>query len=276
MPSSWIRARISEVANLDIQMPYKVRNENPVGDLVELKSRVSQDAEAGVHSDLEVELRVHPYEFEDSLGTISICFTQATLALELVGLEVVPNTKFGQPLVGQTMREIERETTSGTTTDTSKEAKGAVGTKASALDAGGNLELSGATSSKQANSQTVKETEKVQTKHMPVRAVGGNKWTIASSDGSLDGVYLDYHRLCSLTPVWGGNRQAVTAELLVKQKHMRSTLEKREGVVNAIFQTVNQKRIAGILVAKSIHTETTSAPYSGVLCLARSEASDEE
>lgn len=256
-------------------MAYKVKNENPIGDLVELKSSVSQEDE-GVTCDLKVELRIHPYEFEDHLGTISICFSQATLALETVGLDVVPNTKFGQPVVGQTTREIDRETTTGTATDTSKEGKAALAGKASALGTGGSLELSGGTSSKQANSRTVKESEKLLSTHVPVRAVGGDKWTITSADGNLDGVYLDFDRLCSVTPVWGGNRQTLTTELLVKQKHMRSTLEKRDGMVNAIIQTVNQKRIASILLAKSIHTETTSAPYAGVLCLARSEASDEE
>jgi hypothetical protein len=111
---------------------------------------------------------------------------------------------------------------------------------------------------------------------MPVRAVGSDKWTITSENGVLDAVFLNYDRLCSLTPVWGGNRQAVISHLLVKQKHMRSAVEPRAGVVNAIFKTLNQVRIANILAAKSIHGEITSSPYAGVICLAKSEASDEE
>ena len=257
-------------------MAFKVSNENPVRDLVELKTKISEDDGDRALTHVEVELRIHPHEIEDVMGTLWVGFTQATLALEIVGLEVAPNSKFGQPLAGPTKREVTRETTSGATNDTSTEGKGGVAAKLSALDPSVSFDLSGGASDKRSASHSLKETETVSTTHIPVRAVGSDKWTITSETGILDAVYLNFDRLCSLTPVWGGNRQAMTSHLLVKQKHMRSSLEPRDGMVNAIIQTLNQKRIANILTAKSIHGEITSAPYAGVLCLARSEASDEE
>ena len=257
-------------------MPFIARNENPVADLVELRTRITQEDSDGVCSHVEIELRVHPHEIEDTLGTISVCFTQATLALEIVGLEVVPSSKFGQPVVGVNRREIARETSSGTTNDTTKEGKAGVGIKLSTLNSSADIDVSDSALEKQTTSHSVKETENVTGIHMPVRAVGADKWTIMDESGILDGLYLNYDKLCSVTPIWSGNRQAITVHLLVKQKHMRSSLEAREGVINAIFQTVNQKRIANILAAKSIHSEITSTPYSGLVCLARSEVVDEE
>lgn len=268
----WIRSNYGALS----QVTFTVRNHSPVGDLAEIKSRITQEEADSVCSHVEIELRIHPHEIEDALGTIFVCFTQATLALEIVGLEVAPNSKFGQPVVGPTTREIARETTSGTAKDTSKEGKGAVGANLAPLNQSASLNASGGASEKSTTSHSVKETESVVATHMPVRAVGGDKWTITSEDGILDGVYLNYDRLCSVTPIWGGNRQAVSSHLLVKQKHMRSSLEPRGGVVNSIFQTVNQKRLANILTAKSIHAEITSSPYSGMICLARSEAADDE
>ncbi|MCZ4345499.1 hypothetical protein [Devosia neptuniae] len=247
-----------------------------MSDLVELKTRITHDEDDNVASHVEIELRIHPHEIEDALGTILVCFTQATLALEINGVEVAPNSKFGQPVASPTKREVTRETTTAAAKDTSTEGKATVGGKLSVMDQSASLEASAGASQKRSASQSVKETETVSTTHIPVRAVGSDKWTITSENGVLDAVYLDYDRLCSLSPVWGGNRQTVTTYLLVKQKHMRAALEPRDGVVNAIFQTVNQMRIANILAAKSIHSEASSSPYSGVICLAKSEATDEE
>ena len=255
-------------------MAFRVTNENPLPDLVELKTKLAGGDGADLATDVRVELRIHPHEIDDHWWSVRVCFTQATLSLEVVGLEITEKSKFGQPVVPNATREISRE--SNATDAQEKTFEGKLAAKASLQDlAGIGGEASLGMTKKASSSSSVKDVEKITIANTFVRAIGNDNWSIKAED-ILDGVYLDYDSLCSVTPSWGGNRQGITTRLLVKQKHIRSSLVPAEGLVAGAIQTINQKRIAAILLAKSLHDETSTAQYSGVICLARSEASDED
>ena len=123
---------------------------------------------------------------------------------------------------------------------------------------------------------TLKESQNVALTYQPVRAVGNDNWVVQADTGKvLDGVYMDYDTLCCVRPGWGQNQMSAAMSVYAKQKHIKPMgTEKR--VLFGRFETTNQKRIATILVSKCLHERTTDAPFQGAVCLASSEAADEE
>ncbi|WP_434725361.1 hypothetical protein [Mesorhizobium sp. RIZ17] len=102
-----------------------------------------------------------------------------------------------------------------------------------------------------------------------VKAIGNDNWKITGAP--LDGVYIDHEPLCEVTPVAGRNRLGVEAELVVKQKHIKTELT----AGGVWFSSVNQKKIAKVLIAKSLHAAGSDQPFDGKFVFGKSQSFDE-
>ncbi|MCZ7448139.1 hypothetical protein [Rhizobium rhizogenes] len=78
-------------------MTLRATDTNPFPGLSEVKTSL---VDAGSHSyELLTELRIHPTEVEGEKHTVSVEVLEATITLELEGLDIVPQSKRGQPVV---------------------------------------------------------------------------------------------------------------------------------------------------------------------------------
>ncbi|MBS3850499.1 hypothetical protein KD146_17505 [Devosia sp. BSSL-BM10] len=257
-------------------MAFRVKNYNPLPDLAELTTVVPAEDDTATSHQLNVELRIHPHEIEDEVGTVMVSFTEATLSLELSGLSVVPKSKLGQPLVTPNVRKITRERVITAAVDETKEGRVALGATLNAVTPEGSAELSRGSSTNVAQSTTVTDSEDITSSHIPVKAIGNDNWLIrADGGGPLDGVFLEYDTLCEVTATWGQNHLSMTSSLYVRQRHAKFDFTPKPGLFSGL-KSLNQRRLMEILISKSLHNAISEAPFSGSICLAESEASDEE
>jgi hypothetical protein len=108
-------------------VPIVSRSENQFPDLVEVTAALASTEEAAGYYELSVELRVHPCEIEEEIGRISVEIFEATLSLDIGGVNIVPKTRFGQPVLAAVIhRDVQLEETTNISTDneSSKALKG--------------------------------------------------------------------------------------------------------------------------------------------------------
>jgi hypothetical protein len=249
---------------------FKSDHDNPLPDLVELKTKVSpKEGDDHAHN-LLVELRVHPFEIEESIGTITVEISEAVLSVQFTGLEVVPRTKLGNPVMATKVRqEVQRERSVTQTADTEKTRSASASGGASLTGIDGKVEGSRRSTEKAGQSVGEKTTSTDVIERHQVKAIGNDNWKITGAP--LDGVYIDHEPLCEVTPVAGKNRVGVEAELVVKQKHVKADLT----AGGAWFSSVNQKKIAKVLIAKSLHAAGSDKPFEGKFVFGKSQSFDE-
>jgi hypothetical protein len=252
---------------------FKAEHDNPLPDLVELKTKISPKEDGDNSHELLVELRIHPFEIEESIGTIAVEISEAVLSVQFAGLEVVPRTKLGNPVMAPKVRqEVQRERSVTQTAENEK-------TRSASASAGGSLtgaelKVEGRRSSSEKSGQSANEkttSTDVIERHQ-VKAVGNDNWKITGAP--LDGVYVDHEPLCEVTPVAGKNRHGVEAQLVVKQKHVKAELIASTSWFSSI-QSINQKKIAKVLIAKSLHAAGSDQPFDGKFVFGKSQSFDE-
>jgi hypothetical protein len=256
------------------------RNENPFPDLVEVKAALLVNDELEVSCDLSVELRVHPCEIEEEIGIISLEISEATLSLDISGANILPKTKLGQPVLSPIVRrEIQLEETTNLSQN-NEMARAFTGSGSVALSilghkTQGNAEAKREAREKSSSDATFKKSTTEEREFYRVKAVGNDDWKIAEEGGkSLDGVYIDNEPLCKLSPVSGSNRISAETELIVKQRNMKAKLISPKGL-GSLLQTNNQKKIAAILIKKSLNSTISGKKFEGVLVFARTQSFNE-
>ena len=258
-------------------MQFTSDDQNPLAQLVELKSSLApKDDGAGDH-DLLVELRINPDEIEeDRVGTIRVGIQEATLSVEFSGLDVVPKTRHGQGETGgKTRMELQRETVTSTTNETDRTRNADASVGASAVGPEGKLGIGGSSSRRNAETVTHRESETVSEDFYPVRALSDDRWKIAMKDGSsLNDAFLDNDRLCEVSEVREANRKGVVSSLAVKQKHLKIELERKASFFTSPLSTT-QQALMKIVIAKSLHERIESSGYSGYVLFSQSTISDE-
>ena len=195
-------------------------------------------------------------------------------------MKVLPNTKLGQPSIAPVVRNSSQvEITTGSFED--NELTGAIGngivgsanvlgTKVEAK-----LDIKRERKDKSSANVTRKVVKAESSEFYHVRAIGNDNWKIIEENGAtLDGVYIDHLRLCELAPLAGSNRLGVEIELLVKQKHIKATMV-QENRWKEMFATLNHRKVASILMAKSLHANTSPKIFDGTFIFARTQDFDE-
>jgi len=258
-------------------MRFTAEDQNPLAQLVELKTNLApKECTEGNH-DLLVELRVNPDEIEeDRIGTISVEIMEATLSVDFLGLKVVSKTRHGQGETGgRAKREVQRETTVSTTTASAKEKSAHLSAGASADGPKASAGLGAKSSNGDSETVTVRENESVTEEFYPVRAMSDDRWKVTMRDGSaLEDAFMDNDRLCEVTELREANRKGAVTSLVVKQKHINIRLERKASIFSPPF-TRNQQSLMNILIAKSLHERSGSRNYAGELVFSRSSVFDE-
>lgn len=257
-------------------MKFKSEHQNPLADLVELKTQLAPKEGGDMAHEVLAELRVHPYEIEEPFGTIGIEISEAILSLQFSGLEVVPGTKFGNPVVGsKTQQEVHLERTVTISSDRVRTRSGGVGLGASTGGLEGKVELSRGASDQtgQAISERTNRTDVVE--HHHVKAIGNDNWKISGGpNGPLDGVYINHQSLCEVSPIANANRVGVETEFIVRQRHLKAEMTGDQWWLTSIVST-NQKKIAKVLIAKSLHETASDKAFDGKFIFAKSHSFDE-
>ena len=257
-------------------MKFKSEHENPLPDLVELKTQVSAKEGEEDTQNVLVELRVHPHEIEETFGVISVGISEAILSMEFNGLEVVPRSKLGDPVVPtRTRQEVVHESSVTHSSDVSRTKSGGGKLAASATSLDGSAEYNRGTSEQSGKIVTEQSTRTEVIEHQHVKAIGHDNWKIsAGQDTKLDGVYINHDTLCEVTPVAGMNRVGVEAAFVVRQRHLKAELVGDQSWWPSLPST-NQKRIAQVLIAKSLHESASGEPFDGKFIFANSQSFDE-
>ncbi|TPI63949.1 hypothetical protein FJ417_03335 [Mesorhizobium sp. B3-1-7] len=260
-------------------MTFKSNNQNPLGQLVELKTKLVPDDDQGSANTLLVELRANPEEIEDKIGTISVSIKEATLVLTLHGLDIVSKSRLGQPTTGAPVhRELQRETTITTAHSTADEGKAGLSVGISTEGPKAELKVGIGSSENMSASLIRRETEIIREEFHPVRAISGDRWKVTMKDGgALDATFLDGDPLCRTTSVKGANLLGVESEVIVKQKHLDVKLDRDPSWLSLRFpRTTNQQKIMKVLIAKSLHEKSGTGDFDGELTFSRSSVFDEE
>jgi hypothetical protein len=245
-------------------------DDNSLPRLLDLRVRVRECPKNEEHKDVRVDLRVDRAEIDGPDGAvISVQLQRATLSMDLSGLDAVPQTRFGEPVLENKV--VEKQTTKVTTNLDGKVGlhAGADITKVVPV----NLRLT-ADASAEAKAASV-YTAKQEIAEFRVKARGGDIWEVSEprtktsgmEKRTLDGTYLSDEVLCKVSTQRGANMLSVGMTAFAKQKEM--TLELKKGKLLHTFLTVGQEKLFKILVAKSLGLEGN--PYAGIVRLSRSE-----
>lgn len=179
---------------------------NPLSQLLDLTVRVQNCAKVKGQKDVRADLRIHQTEIEGPDGElISVQLKKATLEMELAGLEAVPRSRFGDPVLENKI--VEKQTTNLRTNLQGKATVGAGFDLSKVVPA--NLKLS-ANAIAEAKATSV-HTSRQEITEYRVKARGGDTWevcepktkTTGKKDKPLDGTYLSDDVLCKVAPQKG-------------------------------------------------------------------------
>lgn len=195
---------------------------NTVVDLLDLRSRVTTEDEETFH--VRSEVRIGRPEIDSPVGVITA--RRVYLQLELDGYEIRPGNRLGEPvkagyvedtkLVKEQNRSASAGASAGVNLSTSGRPGGSIGGKAAAaVDA-------------RAKQVT---TVKTKVERGYVKAIGGDRWVIASieQDQHLEeATYVtDNEVLCQLQRSKGANRSAVRISGYVLKRDLEFVAERR-------------------------------------------------
>ena len=244
----------------DNSMPY----------LLDLRLRL--ETHGGGERDVCVELRASPEEIDGPDGFIlTIELKKVMLGLDLAGVEIVPQTRLGEPI--REIQEVQKRTTS-LKTAAAGHAKASAGLDlTSVVPAKLKLEADMSVEAKFASSTSSKQ----EISEYRIKARGGDTWEVAEisskvpgaafSVPSLDGTYLNGEMLCSVQEQSRANRVAVTLTAFVKQRDVKLTTRKGKLLQN--FMSPNQEKLFNIFVKRSLGM--SGGKYAGIVKLSRSE-----
>ncbi|MBY5660415.1 hypothetical protein [Rhizobium leguminosarum] len=248
-------------------MPFYPNDTNPLPQIVGLKSVVMENESDPTTFDLQVELGIFQDEVTVDRATIAVSLRQASLSMDLEGLDVVEKSKYG---IDHTPSKLTVKTTSESTIQTSVEKTRAyeaiVSGELTPLTQG--LKGSGSRSGKQVDgaTATLKENRETQADFYPVKAVGNDTWRVTDAAGAnLDRTYLNYDKLCALRMKPARpNHVATSLSVHAPQKYINAEIVRDSRTFMSRVGS-NKEKVINILVAKGLHEATSQVEYDGVL-----------
>lgn len=248
-------------------MPFYPNDTNPLPQIVGLKSVVKENGDDPTNFDLRVELGIFQDEVTVDRATIAVSLKQASLSMDLQGLDVVEKSKYG---IDHMPSKMTTKTTSESTVQSSVEKTRAfeaiVSGELTPLTQG--LKGSGSRSGTQVDSAlaTLKENRETLVDFYPVKAVGNDTWRITDAGGAnLDRTFLNYDTLCGLRMKPAKpNHVATSLSVHAPQKHINAEIVRDgRGFMSRVGS--NKEKVIGILVAKGLHDATSRVEYDGLV-----------
>lgn len=239
---------------------------NSFPDLCELEATVSLDTQdAADNLRLLIDLRIAPGEITLGDHDCEISFTKVTISVSREGLDIVPTTRFGEPL------KTNEVTSSKSVTKTDTTSSSMFGKLAGGLKSGPVAEVEA--EKKRTKTGEAVETRTDEYKHLRVKARPNGRWEVAEYDGGrLDGTYMEQMPLFEAVPANGANRSSVEVTLKLKQKDLKIDTDQESMKPNNFFDrfSENHRRLIDIFIAKSL-TEAVygSGSYTGQITLSQ-------
>ncbi|NPV19375.1 hypothetical protein [Bradyrhizobium aeschynomenes] len=225
---------------------------NSLPDLIELIARVGNDDDIA-SKEVRVELRINSLTLTtDDCFEFTVQLERANLCLDLDGLEVVPKSRFGEPIKPNDVS-VEHKLTNEKTQS---------GEISGNLQVDINLQPTASIGGKVAGSATSRTTESVSSQQtynfLRVKARGNLTWEI-SEPGDLSkplgDTYLNDDVLCKLNATPGANMLAVKLVAFARKRDIKITPTSK--LSRFSFKSKNHERLFTALVAKSLaHTQT--------------------
>lgn len=225
------------------------QDNNSIPELVELSSRMETNP-GGPESELKIELRVHPASVDGPHDlTFSASLTRLVLSLDLVGLSVVPGSRFGEPT---RKNEAIFEMTISKENGAEQKRAGEIGASASILRA-----VSVSTRQTDSQGRTSKETiAQSETKHHHrVCALGNLNWEVTQPPWEtqiLDLTYMNDETLCKVRTRDRANQKSLVLRAFARQRDVSCDAEKAGF---PFLRTPTQKKLMNILLSKALASD---------------------
>ncbi|MDX0599617.1 hypothetical protein GOD17_31720 [Sinorhizobium medicae] len=257
-------------------MPFQSRNHNPLPQVVELKSVVTQDEEAPGRYRLETELGIFEDEIVLDKATISVGLTKASLSLAIDGMDMDEKTKFGVHHVPSRMMKVQRRASIEAGVEESRARELIAGGEISMLNSSGEVSASKAGKTTRTAKASLQEESEAQMEHLPVKYVGNETWRVTDPSGeALDATYLNYDVLCEMTAkATKPNRVQTVLSVHAKAKDINAVVTHDDKLLSNRTK-LNKDRVLNILVAKALHEVAEQADYRGMITFSASVAVDE-
>ncbi|MHB0784401.1 hypothetical protein [Bradyrhizobium sp. 5.13L] len=236
---------------------------NSLPDLIEIITRVRNGNEPD-DREVRVELRIDSITLAtDERLEFTVELNRASLSLDLDGLEVVPQSRHGEPTKPNDVsveHKLTRESTKQAEAGGSAELN--LSSQPSAALSG---KLSGSVASKTTESMSAQQTYSL----LRVKARGNLRWEVSEpGDGNkaLSDTYLNDDVLCKVKALPGANRLAVKLAAFARKRDIRVTPISKLSKFS--FKSKNHEKMLSALIGKALsHADSNG----GILTFSVSE-----
>jgi len=212
------------------------------------------------------DLRINSGDIPIGDEECKIYISKVTISIDVDGLFAKPGSRFGEPRKNNSISLLKTNLTKAAH-DSGYSISGNIDVSNSPLKAsflgGGSLKRSTARESTLEASDTVE--------HLRVRALPNLRWEVSELDDEpLKGTYLENDELLHLRSLEQANRAALSATILVKQRHIVIKQIIRDSYSATFFNrfNTNQRRLLDLLIAKSLSASLNlDGKYRGELKL---------
>tara|TARA_R100000773_G_scaffold29177_1_gene25060 strand:- start:3789 stop:4583 length:795 start_codon:yes stop_codon:yes gene_type:complete len=247
-------------------------SQNSFPDICEFSVSFEPDAEDSNKLSCVVDLRVSCSEVPLGDQECTISFQRLIISVDIEGIDIIPGTRFGEPLKNNSV--VKKKTISQAKTKT-KNRGWSFGGSTKARPEGA------ASAENRSSNETSRDTHiSEDEKHHRVTAKPNLRLeVIEADDDPLDGTYMEREKLFEAKTKQGGNRTAATLCLKVKQRDLSIGQIIRNESALSFFSvlTENQRRLIDIFIAKSLSNSVYgSRKYVGEIILSEFEYLHEE
>ena len=244
-------------------MAFKSHENNPVAELVGLYASV-HDTDIPDTFEMKVTLQINPDEIDVGDYTIQVNILEAQLSVDAFGCTVDPRAKYGKRVHPETVTRTvvaERGLKVGVSVAKAREATAEM--SMSAIAPGLKAAARQQRTDTQSTDISLSERRENTTEHIPVEAVGNNRWKVSDEeDKPLKGYYLDDVNLCTLVKSAAlTNRLGASSSLEVARRNIGVSIIKDRRLWKS---TQNKDKLLGVLMAKRLAKVTASTNNGGI------------
>lgn len=239
-----------------------MKSKNSISDLCELGVRTVDAGNEAKEFHCIAELRFTVAELPIGDDDCEVKISQATIVVDLEGLEPKPGTRIGEPKKNNAV-ELTKTMRKDVSSQFSRHADAAVQMSLAAFGTGANANVAfDATTS---NNATIEAREKQE--FFRVRALPNLVWKVSEYDGAaLSDTYLSEDTLLTVNKSDRANRCSVTTSVKVKQRHIEIKAIGPRSMLKKL--STNQKRLLDIFIAKSLSAAVSAGgSYRGEIKL---------
>lgn len=248
-----------------------METKNSLPNMCELKVRIEKSTDQDGEISCIAEFRLYKEDLELDNVTCEVSISRAVISVDVEGLAVVPETRFGEP---QKPNSTSITKTSSKTNRAEKTYQLGGAADVDVVNSTLGVGVSGSAGVK-GSTQTEARLESIEVcDHQRVRAIPNLKWEVSEPDECiLNGTYLNNDLLIKFTKLPRANRLTVSANVTVRQRDV-SISQLREGIrAIKFFDRFNktQRRLLDIFITKSLSSALNrDGKYRGEIKLSES------